>query len=660
MFPLLLAYLLLVWATGVALTFISRLPWELEGRLAIGVPLGFGAAAMLTWLLAVPFGMSGNAVVVGAVALALTLGACARWTRWREPLADEAAAVVRRWRSRQALPLALLLILGGLFFIPFYMHALEIRPDGLYAGYVNIWGDWGTHLSMSGYLSGASHLLPPQNPFYTGYKLTYPFLPDLFSGMLLHLGMSLEGSLPLTSAILSIALVVVFYTTALRLVANRWAAAIGSLVFFLSGGLGFFNLFNDVHSGSGGFGEWLGRLLGAIAHPVREYTLDRTTGFQWLNPVLAYLIPQRTTLFGFSLGLLVIALLWYGRSRSDLRETFLAGILLGMMPLLHTATYFDLLLLAGGIAAIDLGFAVFGKESLGRAVKRWLAFLVPALVLGLPQLLLILPPAAYGHSFLRWQIGWLASGPGLTYRLSIGTFWLLNTALLIPLALGAFLSERWGKPGLRRFLAPAWLLFLLPNLVILQPWDWDNTKWFVWWAILASMLAGLALYQLIRRRAEFAIVGVLLLLGMTASGALDLNRASQKSLPNVSFKILDNQELKVADWAQANTSPDALFLTGWKNNHPILTLSRRAVVMGYPGWLWTWGLSGYVERQNDVIEMYKGDARTQSLLRSYGVTYVVIGPQERQEIAANVPYYESRYPLAYQSPTGEYMIFRVG
>jgi len=167
--------------------------------------------------------------------------------------------VVRRWRSRQALPLALLLILGGLFFIPFYMHALEIRPDGLYAGYVNIWGDWGTHLSMSGYLSGASHLLPPQNPFYTGYKLTYPFLPDLFSGMLLHLGMSLEGSLPLTSAILSIALVVVFYSTALRLVANRWAAAIGSLVFFLSGGLGFFNLFNDVHSGSGGFGEWLGQ-----------------------------------------------------------------------------------------------------------------------------------------------------------------------------------------------------------------------------------------------------------------------------------------------------------------------------------------------------------------------------------------------------------------
>jgi hypothetical protein len=48
------------------------------------------------------------------------------------------------------------------------------------------------------------------------------------------------------------------------------------------------------------------------------------------------------------------------------------------------------------------------------------------------------------------------------------------------------------------------------------------------------------------------------------------------------------------------------------------------------------------------------------LLRKYGVAYVVIGPQERGEIAANVNYYESRYPLAYKSPTGEYLIFRVG
>ena len=660
MILLLIGYLALAWATGFGLTFISRIPWELEGRLAMGVPLGFGAAAMLTWLLAIPFGMSGYAVAEGAVALALVLVACVLWTGWREPLASEAVAMARRWRGPGALPLALLLLLGGAFFIPFYAHALEMRADGLYAGYVNIWGDWCTHLSMSGYLSGARHLLPPDNPFFSGFRLTYPFLPDLFSGMLLHLGMTLSGSLPLTSAILSLALVVVFYATALRWVASRWAAALGTIVFFLSGGLGFANILNDAHPAGAGFAGWVQGLLTAIAHPVREYTLDRAAGFQWLNPVLAYLVPQRTTLFGFSLGLLALSLLWYGRARQDRRETLLAGIVLGLMPLLHAATYFDLMLLTGGLAAIDVAVAVSRKENADVAVKRWLTFFIPAVALGVPQLLLILPPVAYGPSFLRIQLGWLSSGATVSYHLPIITFWLLNTSLLIPLALAAFFSPRWGKPGLRRFLLPSWLLFVIPNVVILQPWDWDNTKWFIWWAILASILAGLVLYQLMRRGTALATVG-LALLGLTIfSGSLDLIRASQKNLPNVSFRLLDNDELAVAGWAQTQTPPDTLFLTGWKNNHPILTLSRRAEVMGYPGWLWTWGLPYPDQRQRDVIAMYKGGPSGESLLQRYGVKYVVIGPQELTEVGANVPYYRSRYPEVYRSPQGEYEIFKVG
>jgi hypothetical protein len=657
---LLLLYLVLVWAAGFGLTFVSRMPWELEGRLAMGVPLGFGAAAMLTWLLAIPFGMSGLAVALGALALALVLGACWRWTNWREPLRDEGLAMAGRWRGRQALPLAVLLVLGGIFFIPFYAHALELRRDGLYAGYINIWGDWCTHLSMSGYLSGARDLLPPQNPFFSGFRLTYPFLPDFFSGMLLHLGMGLEGSLPLSSAILSMALVVVFFATALRLVGNRWAASIGTLVFFLSGGLGFINILNDAHPSGSGPLAWLGGLLGAIAHPIREYTLDRSSGYQWLNPVLAYLVPQRTTLFGFSLGLLALSLLWYGRARNDRREVLLAGVMLGLLPLLHTATYLDLLLLTGGLAAFDVAVAAVRTKAVALPLKTWLVFFTPAILLAVPQLLLILPPAAYGRSFLQLRFGWLSSASDGSYRLPIALFWLLNTSLLIPLALATFLSDRWGKPGLRRFLLPAWLLFLLPNVVILQPWDWDNTKWFVWWAILASMLAGLALHQLFRRGTYFAAAGALLLFVTTFSGVLDVTRASQKDLGRVSFRLLDNDELAVARWAESKTPEDAIFLTGWKNNHPILILSRRAEVMGYPGWLWTWGLPYPDKRQQDVIAMYKGGVSSESLLKTYRVSYVVVGPQERIEVGANLPYYQSRYPEVYKSPGGTYQVFRVG
>src|SRR6202165_2371450 len=99
---LLVPYLLLAWAAGLGLTFVSRLPWDFEGRLAMGLPLGFSAAALCTWLIAIPFGMSDAAVAVGALALLLVLAACLRWTDWRGPLATGGVLAVSRWRRLES------------------------------------------------------------------------------------------------------------------------------------------------------------------------------------------------------------------------------------------------------------------------------------------------------------------------------------------------------------------------------------------------------------------------------------------------------------------------------------------------------------------------------------------------------------------------------
>ena len=654
MIVVLLAYLALAVATGFMLTFVSRMPWQLEGRAAAGVALGLSAAAMLTWLAAIPVGMSTLSVGLGAVLMVMCIMACGRFTPWRAPLAAEWGAMKARWRSPRVIPLALLLVVALVFFVPFYLHALELKPDGLYAGYVNIWGDWCTHLAIAGYLSDARHVLPPDNPFFSGVKLTYPFLPDLFAGILLHLGMGLEGSLPLASALMSVTLVMIFFATAQRLAGDHWAAAIAVLVFFLSGGMGFLNLLKDVHPAQPGFAARVGALVNAAIHPVREYTLDRAVGFQWLNPILAYLIPQRATLYGFSLGLIVVSLAWYARSTGRRREFLIGGLLLGLMPLQHANSFFDLGLFFTGVALVDVTVAVIRKSARQRIVQ-WATFLLPAAALGLPQVWLILPPAAYNHSFLRLQVGWLANTGD--YQLNVVLFWLLNTALLIPLAIAAYFLNRAGKPGLMRFLAPAWLLFLLPNLVILQPWDWDNTKWFIWWAVFASILAGIVLSQLGRRGPLLAGVALVLLVATTASGALDVTRASQKDLPNVSFRLLSTDELSVAAWARGNTPTSAVFLTGWQNNHPILTMSHREIVMGYPGWIWTWGLPDN-HRQSDVIAMYHGEAGTDAMLRRYHVSYIVIGPEEldkRSGPGANLAWWQSTHRVVFQSQ--DYQVF---
>ncbi|MFN2465819.1 MAG: hypothetical protein ABR598_06070 [Candidatus Dormibacteria bacterium] len=633
------------------------MPWQLEGRVAAGVVLGFSAAAMLTWLSAIPLGMSGLSVAAGALLL-LALGvACAVRTGWRATLVDEAGGFARRWRSGRALPLWILLGLALLFFVPFYSHALSPRADGLYAGYVNIWGDWCTHLAIAGFLSTAPHVLPPDNPFFSGVKLTYPFLPDLFSGILPHLGLTLPQSLTVSSAIMSLALVVVFHSTALRLVGDRWTAVIAVLIFFLSGGLGFLNVLRDIPPGGGALG-WAGGLANALIHPVREYTLDRALGYQWLNPVLAYLVPQRTTLFGFGLGLVVVSLAWYARSTGRRRDFLLAGLLLGLMPLLHTSSYFDLALFLTVLAVVDVAFAL-ASASTGKTLANWALLLVPAAVVGAPQVLMILPPAAYSHGFLRLQPGWLASTADTAYHMNAALFWILNTALLIPLALAAFFVERGGKRGLMRFVAPSWVLFMLPNLVILQPWDWDNTKWFVWWAIVAAILAAVVIGLLVKRGPLLAAAAAVLLVTTCASGAIDLVRASQPELPNVSFRLLSNDELRVAAWARDKTPESSIFLTGWQNNHPILTMSQREEVMGYPGWVWTWGLPTE-PRQTDVRTMFQGGGNAEDLLRRYHVSYVVIGPGELDRgngPGANLAYFQAWHRLVFQSR--DYEIFSV-
>ena len=439
----------------------------------------------------------------------------------------------------------------------------------------------------------------------------------------------------------------------------------------LVGGLGFLSLFHDLHPVQPGIAGDLGALVASIVHPMHacgsnpqqlcEYTLDRSVGFQWLNPVLAYLVPQRSTLFGFALGLIVVSIAWYARSSGRRREFLVAGLLLGLMPLLHASSYFDLALFFSGLAALDVTVAaVAHRDDTSRAIRsalNWAYFLVPAAVIGAPQVLLILPPAAYNHSFLRSQFGWMSVTTD--YHLNIVVFWLLNTALLIPLALTAYFMGRGGKPGLMRFVVPAWLLFILPNLVILQPWDWDNTKWFAWWAIFAAILAGVVIAQLGRRGPVPGALAVLLLLATTASGGLDLVRASQRDIPGVSYRLLTTDELHVAAWARGNTPEAAIFLTGWQNNHPILTMSHREVVMGYPGWIWTWGLNDD-HRQADITAMYRGMPGTDEMLRKYRVSYVVIGPEEmdaQNGPGADLAYWQSHHRLVFQSQ--DYQVFSV-
>jgi hypothetical protein len=555
-------------------------------------------------------------------------GALAGRSRHRPELED----LEERWLAPVSTrghpwPLALLLIICWPYTLKLLSQAYFMKDGALYAGYVNIWGDWSAHLTYTSSFAFGNNF-PPQFTIDPGHNLGYPFMIDFLAAGLTAFGTSLTSALVLSSSLLALAFPAVMYLAAQRLTGSRAAAFASVFVFALAGGLGFLFLAGDI--------DKLG--IAALQHLPREYTLDRSQNYQLLDAVLAYLLPQRSTLFGFPIALVTLAGLWTARVSEDWRPYTFFGVAVGLLPLLHVYAY-------GTVLALALFWALIERR------PQWLAFFAPALILGLPALAWMWPPTG---NHLRWQPFWLADTEG--HKDGPIWFWLKNTSLFIPLFAAAFIWRGTLSRGLALRLAPIWLWFLVPNFLVFQPWDWDNTKFFCFWWLFGAIAIGALLGRLALRRIEGAVLAGALALVLCLAGALDVTRALDLEVS--SFQFTDAGGLKVAAWVRDNTSSEAVFLTASDHNEPVTSLTGRKVVCGYPGWLFTYGLDDYYGHQRDAYLMLSGQPETEELVQRYHVSYVVIGPQERSGEAHASDAYWSQHARRVYSADG-YNVYEI-
>ena len=634
---------------GFGITYLSQVELNLEERIAFGTVLGAMAIATVSFVLSMAvrdvtlFTVLTATLATTAVGLAIMvlnrgqlaadlLDARARWTR---PLTSPG----HPW------PLVAIFLLCAAWTVPFFGNAYQYRPDGLYAGYINIWGDWAAHLSFTGSFA-YGHNFPPEFPIDPGNHLGYPFMMDFLAANLVPLGSSLTSSLVLTSGLLGLAFPAVMYLAASRFAGGRAAGAIATVVFLMSGGFGFVYLLGDLATHG----------LAVLSHLPREYTLDRELNFQWLNPVLAYLVPQRTTLFGFSLALIVLLLVWRAtREELGWPAYLFAGVVAGLMPAFHVHAW-------GTVVALSAFWFLFTRR------REWFAFFVPAVVLAAPVLVWMWPPANNSYCGVAGSVfgycvepGWLSytdiKRDGLLWAApDFVWFWIKNTSILIPLIIAGHLLNRWIPTRFATWFAPMWLWFAVPSVIVLQPWDWDNTKFFIFFALLGSIVAGALLAALFQRGPLGSVVAAVLLVVMVLSGGLDLARARDTNVS--SYLFVDTRSLQLADWVRSHTPPDAIFVVADEHNSPIPTLSGRRVMIGYPGWLYTYGLADYGQKTNDAQLILQGDPSTPELLKMYHVSYVLIGPQElSQQHGANASYWAQHGTLVYDNV--EFRVYRV-
>jgi len=639
--------------------------------------------------------------------------------------------LAREWaRTGTKMGLVVTVVLGAAFYLIF-TRALVEAGGAISASYPTVWSDWSVHASYAlSFLLG--HNLPAKDTLESATGLRYPFLPDFQSALLAGLGQNLWGALDVPSWLISWSAGLLVWHLALRVTRRHSAATVALLLALLGGGLGFIGLYGDgcqqlAHTEAGFRASsctsltlktpaaavaFVAHLPTELTHLPRSYDGQSQSNppvadLQWYEPLLAFWLPQRDFEYGMGLVALLSLLLWEayrGRRRWPLVA---AGVGAAALPWFNPFGY--------------LVVALVGLWWLGR-LRWWRGlglYLGPLLLLGLPRMLYVVT-GPHGqlvnpvgtNLYPQLDVGWLAHAATscTAARFNSGAvcdalylagaspitavsylaqsliqpsvwaetagFWLANTGIFTMLALALLILRRvpsrvraeLRELELVRFWAPFWLLFLIGNFVITQPWNWDNTKLLDYWYVGAAIPVAWLLCAF-GGRGWWRIPATLGVISLVLSGLLSLDLAligqsslAQATTTSPTFAFAGNQEKLVAQAVLRHTSPAAIFLTEGQPNEPVSVLAGRTVVLAYDGWLWSYG-QPLRRRVNSVSAIYagcpgRGSCLVGKLLRAYDVSYIEFEPGDYNNITTNLSWYEAQH-LPVLVRTQSYLILDV-
>jgi len=246
-----LALLLSMGTLGVALLWRFARHLDPLEQFAYGAPLGMVVSSLALVPIATVVGFRAEAIVVVGAGSLLLAGVVRYGTSiFDEGVGPRLAASVATLRAGPADGASIGRRVGRISLLPtvvigafavrwvfFWRDALVVNANGLYAGHVNIWGDWTVHLGIvSSFAYGAN--FPPSHPRFDGHAFAYHYLSDLTAAAMVPLGMDPAGALALHSYIGCVLVAIGLYAFARRMTRNRLAATLTVVLFLLGGGLG--------------------------------------------------------------------------------------------------------------------------------------------------------------------------------------------------------------------------------------------------------------------------------------------------------------------------------------------------------------------------------------------------------------------------------------
>jgi len=462
-------------------------------------------------------------------------------------------------------------------------------------------------------------------PLLSGQPASYHFMADFFTSILQKINVSFITTLNLPGCLFCINLILLVYLFSKKIARNSISAALSTILFFFCGGLGFI--------------YWK-KGTGFI-----ELTQLNEKGIFFANITPAQLIPQKASLFGTTICLIIFITLWNNLKKTNLKSLFFASLIISLLPLTYIHGFF--------VSSFFLFFFYIYKiiqliklKRFKRAIHLTLGLSIPIIFIALPQIIYFYPSVfSRTKNFSFWHPFWTKPA-----QENILLFYLKNFGLFpLLLIFGLLKTDR----KRLMFYFPAIVLFALANSILFQPTVFENIKIIYFWYLFSCPFVAIFLNKLFKKNLFAFVLGLLLFISMTLSGMYD----SFNLLFPKKYKVMVFQQkhFQVADWIKKNTPGDAVFLTAPHHDHPVCSLAGRQIFLGFEGWLYTYGINTN-KRKQQLDKVFSGRV-DKTVFEKNNINYIYIGEGEKNLKNINLQYFQNNYQQVYNK--NEVLIFKL-
>ncbi len=307
-------------------------------------------------------------------------------------------------------------------------------------------------------------------------------------------------------------------------------------------------------------------------------------GYPWTTWLSTIWVTQRSALMGMVVCLASAALVLNlpRFTRFGALHCAIAGLLLGLSPLVHTHYFMVTALFLGGLLFVQAGKAIYltsksaGALSFRAAVslnesKNFLLLFVLTCI-SIVFFPLLMGKSGMASIMLGWTvpvntIGWGSVSASITMWVKNAAPWFFAMGFVWAVA----------KTHIQFMLL--FSLFLLGNILKLATWDWDQLKFFLAVFTLFVVVWSDAFRQVLswKLRAPHYVLAILMML----PGVYEAKRIWEKP-PN--YQVYNIRKLELAELIRRNTSPNAVIASPADHNSAA-TLGGRTLFYGYPGTL---------------------------------------------------------------------------